>query len=243
MPVSPCSTRASPRLQAGGTPGLPSMMATDSRRSRAVSAATDQRRRVLVAPRVRCISVSRNQRSKSIRPVLATSRPSVVVDPVPGEGAGPDDLVGGPAVGVDGQGQVDQAAGATTGRTAGGGCAAAPARRVRPPADCTNRTQPSPISGWGRTSGKGMAAKVRSREPSRRVVLPMLAAAGVAVVDDAAVLDLDPGPQLVGEPEAVGGLERLQVLQHLRGRRVVVGDAEAERQLGLGAFHRPERDP
>jgi hypothetical protein len=69
------------------------------------------------------------------------------------------------------------------------------------------------------------------------------AAAGVAMADDAAVLDLDPGAQLVGEPEAVGRLERLQVLQHLGGRRVVVGDAETERQLAPGAFHRPERDP
>jgi hypothetical protein len=70
-----------------------------------------------------------------------------------------------------------------------------------------------------------------------------VAAAAVAVVDDAAVLDLDPGPQLVGEPEAVGGLERGQVVERLRGRWVVVGDAETERQLGPGAFHRPERDP
>jgi hypothetical protein len=69
------------------------------------------------------------------------------------------------------------------------------------------------------------------------------AAAGVAVVDDAAVLDLDPGPQLVGEPEAVGSLERVQVLEHVRRWWVVVGDPEAERQLGPGAFHRPERDP
>jgi hypothetical protein len=66
----------------------------------------------------------------------------------------------------------------------------------------------------------------------------------VAVAGDAAVVvDLDPGAQDVGEPEAVGGLERGQVLELLRGRRVVVGDAKPERQLGSGAFHRPERDP
>jgi hypothetical protein len=66
----------------------------------------------------------------------------------------------------------------------------------------------------------------------------------VAVVDDAAVVvDLDPGPQVVGEAEAVGGPEGVQVLQDLGRWRVVVSDAEAERQLGAGAFHRPERNP
>jgi hypothetical protein len=88
-----------------------------------------------------------------------------------------------------------------------------------------------------------MAAKVRSREPRRRVVLPMWPWPAWTVVGDAAVLDLDPGAQLVGEPEAVGLLEGLEVLEDVGRWRVVVGDAEAERQLGPGAFHRPERDP
>src|SRR5215212_12113243 len=65
----------------------------------------------------------------------------------------------------------------------------------------------------------------------------------MAVVDDAAVRDLDPGSQVVGEPEAVGLLEGLEVLEDVGRWRVVMGDAEAERQLGPGAFHRPERNP
>ena len=75
MPVSPCSTRVSPILSRRKL-GLPSMMATDSRRSRADSAATTSAGESSSPHGVRCISVSRNQRSKSIRPVLATSVPS-----------------------------------------------------------------------------------------------------------------------------------------------------------------------
>ena len=88
-----------------------------------------------------------------------------------------------------------------------------------------------------------MAAKVRSREPRRRVVLP------IRPPPTWLWSTMRPSPtsirptQMVGEPEAVAGPEGLQVLQRLRERQVVVGDAEAEGQLGAGAFHRPERDP
>jgi hypothetical protein len=70
----------------------------------------------------------------------------------------------------------------------------------------------------------------------------MRAAAALAGVHDAAVLDLDPGLEAVDEPEAVGRLELVQVAELLGWWRVVVGDVEPERQA-VEALHRSLGDP
>src|SRR5215207_2936803 len=64
-----------------------------------------QRRGVLVAPRgARPLGLP--EPAVEVDPAGLGDQPAlVVVDPVPREGAGPDDLVAGPAVGVDGEGQ------------------------------------------------------------------------------------------------------------------------------------------
>ena len=221
---------------------LPSMMATDSRRSRAVSAATTSAGESSSPQGVRCSSVSRNQRSKSIRPVLATSVPLVVVDPVPGERAGPDDLVGGPAVGVDGEGRVDQAAGAIHWTNGGRRML----RRRRAGAAAGRLHEPDPavaeLGAWGARPGRPMAAKVRSREPRRRVVLPIRPPPAWPWST------MRPSSTSIQARRWLANRKRSPALRASRsssvsGARVVVGDAEAEGQLRAGAFHRPERDP
>ena len=71
----------------------------------------------------------------------------------------------------------------------------------------------------------------------------------VAVADDLAVLDLDPGPQVVGEAEPVRRpqvVERRIVGTDVVGRReVVVGDAHLRAELGharqrVGGIHEME---
>jgi hypothetical protein len=53
----------------------------------------------------------------------------------------------------------------------------------------------------------------------------------VAVVGDAPVVaDLDPGPQLVGEPGPTRLDERLGVREHVGRRQVVVADPQIERE-------------
>jgi hypothetical protein len=50
-------------------------------------------------------------------------------------------------------------------------------------------------------------------------------------VDDLAVLNLDPTPEYVGEPEAIRLPQPLQVVEEVRRRLVVVGDPERDRDL------------
>ena len=64
----------------------------------------------------------------------------------------------------------------------------------------------------------------------------------MTVVDDLVVLDLDPRFQLVRLTEEVGAVHRLEVVDPVRGRIVVVGDAERERQLRQ-PFDRLGRNP
>ena len=52
------------------------------------------------------------------------------------------------------------------------------------------------------------------------------------MADDAAILDLDKGTELVCFAEAVGPPELLDVAQAVRRRIVVVGDPQVERELG-----------
>jgi hypothetical protein len=56
-------------------------------------------------------------------------------------------------------------------------------------------------------------------------------AARVSEVDDLAVFDLEPGLQLVRFSEEIGAVHRLDVVDAIGRRRVVVGDAEGEREL------------
>src|SRR5215218_9352243 len=202
-----------------------------------------QGRRVLVAPGG-SLHLGLAEPAGEVDPArLGDQLAVVVVDPVPREGARPDDLVGRPAVGVDGQGQgrpggrgdhLDERRAADAPRRRGAGPAPG---RLHEPDPAVAQLGPGPHV-RERRGREGQVARAEAQGGGADV-----AVAGVAVVDDAAVLDLDPGPQLVGEPEAVGLLEGLEVLQDVGRWRVVVGDAEAERQLGPGAFHRPERNP
>jgi hypothetical protein len=59
---------------------------------------------------------------------------------------------------------------------------------------------------------------------------------------DLAVVDLDPGVQLVGEPDGIGGQQRVDVGQLIGRGLVVVGDAQPERQAEC-PFNRGGRDP
>ena len=58
-----------------------------------------------------------------------------------------------------------------------------------------------------------------------------MALAEVAGVHDAAVLDLDEGAQLVRLAELVARSQLLEIVEVIRRRVVVVGDAELERDL------------
>jgi hypothetical protein len=69
-----------------------------------------------------------------------------------------------------------------------------------------------------------------------------VAAAAVAVVDDLAVLHLDPSAEFVGEAEPVGEPQLLEVLDHVGWGVVVVGHARLERHLRQ-AGDRLRRDP
>ncbi len=173
---------------------------------------------------------------------LLDQLPVTVVDPVAGERAAAGQLPVARAVGVDGELE----------RGPRGGRLDLHERRVRDPAG-RGRTGLA-TRGLGerdRTRGLlGLLAQVRERgRGERHVVRPELqggradaAAAGVAVVDDLVVDDVDPGPQLVREPELVTRLEDGEVLDLVRRRVVVVGDPHGERELRRPA-DRLGRDP
>ena len=65
----------------------------------------------------------------------------------------------------------------------------------------------------------------------------------LAVPDDAAVLHVDPRPQLVGEAERVGLAERVEVVDGLRERGVVVRDPHLEGNPGAGSLDGLRRYP
>jgi hypothetical protein len=67
---------------------------------------------------------------------------------------------------------------------------------------------------------------------------------GLPVAEDPSVLDVDPCSELVGEPESIGGAERLQILEDVRWGLVVVSDPEVEGDLqhALNRFRRDPRD-
>jgi len=56
------------------------------------------------------------------------------------------------------------------------------------------------------------------------------------------VVNVDPRAQMVGEPKPVRRAQRIQVVDLVGRRFVVVGDAHLERQLGH-SLHRFGRDP
>ena len=69
-----------------------------------------------------------------------------------------------------------------------------------------------------------------------------VALAGLAVGDDAAVVDLDVGPELVGQPDPAGGQQPGEVVE-VAGRRVVVlGRAHVEMEP-LAPFDAVQGDP
>ena len=56
--------------------------------------------------------------------------------------------------------------------------------------------------------------------------------AGLAVIDDAASLYLDPCLQMVGKAETVGLAQLLEVLDDIGRWGIIVGDTALERELG-----------
>ena len=78
-------------------------------------------------------------------------------------------------------------------------------------------------------SGRPIASNVRATGPSLTVVLPIIPPPPLPEAGDpAAVVDLHPAAEDVGEAEAIGDAQRLQVLDHVRRRFVVVGHARVE---------------
>ena len=127
-----------------------------------------------------------------------------VVDPVAREGAGPDQVSVRPSRRRGSRGRAwSRPGGRRTGRTApagpGGGRAPRSARRRSARRSTSSAVTPALVAGRaGRPPGK-RPASARAARWSSRSSLP-----GLAAVDDAAFLHLDPGLQLVGETEPVG---------------------------------------
>ena len=167
----------------------------------------------------------------------------MAVDPVPRERAGPDDLEGGGAVGPDGQGQ-----GRPDHRPADldiGPAPDPPGRRHARPAP--GRLGEPDLA----VADLGLAPHVGEADPHEPDAEPGQSHAGVAHVAAAEVpvagdppvgVDLDEGPQLVGEPDGAGGEQAVEVLQPVGRRQVVVGHAQLEGQLHH-PFDRLPRDP
>src|SRR5713101_2817077 len=59
-----------------------------------------------------------------------------------------------------------------------------------------------------------------------------MALAGLAIGQDVAVLDLDPGPQLVREADAVAGQQGAEVLEPVGRRKIVVGEPRLKSEPG-----------
>ena len=103
---------------------------------------------------------------------------------------------------------------------------------VRPPAVWT-KVAFSAVTTGGRLEvreGHGLehgspAAEAQGRRADQAV-------AGLAVIDDAACLYLDPCLQVVGKAETVGLTQLLQVVDDVGRGCVVVGDAALEGELG-----------
>ena len=114
----------------------------------------------------------------------------------------------------------------TWGRPATGRGIGAP---VRPPVVWVNRAPLAVISGSALISGNPAGWNVTSRcgappDPGAGDV----PAAGVPGAGDAAILDLDPGREVVGEPEPFGRVQLFQVLEHIRRRVIVVRRASGK---------------
>ena len=105
---------------------------------------------------------------------------------------------------------------------------------ARPPTVWTKRTESSRTSGSDRRTSNATPGIVMSFTPKLKVVEPTSPAALMPVADDLAVLDLDPGPELVRLAKAVRVTQPLEItLGQLLGRRVVVvPDPDLERELG-----------
>ena len=115
---------------------------------------------------------------------------------------------------------------------------------IRPPTVWTNRTEFGPTSGAFWMSGRWTAANRIAAGPEPNGRRTDAAPAEVALPDDPAVLDLDVRSELVGLAEAVGGAERLEVVDAVGRWLVVVGDTHVERDPGhaLDGLRRDPRD-
>src|SRR5439155_17287428 len=201
----------------------------------------DDRGRVLIAPRRVLLVRLPIPLVEVDRPALLGERAILVVDPVTRESAGTGELVLGPSIGVDrerkrGPGdrgvdlEVRLAAHASRRRHAG------------PTARGLRETHP-PVRHLGvlkRRHGNGRDGHLlRSELEPGQSDAP---ATRVPVVDDLAVLDLDPALQLVRLAEEIGPVHRVDVVDAVWRRSVVVGDADCERELRQ-SLDRLRRDP
>jgi hypothetical protein len=168
---------------------------------------------------------------------------AVVVDPVPGKGAGTGQLVLAGAVGVDGQGEggpghwsldLDEWLVADP---AGGG-------KPGPSARGLGKAHPGGgLLRLGSQVGHGDRGERDARRPVADPGHVDTATAGLTRVNDASVVHLDPGLEPVGQPEPVGCLEFVQVTEDIGWRRIVVCDAEEPECQAVEPLSRSLRDP
>jgi hypothetical protein len=203
----------------------------------------DHRRRLLVAPGVPLAERLAVPGVEVDQPGLGLEGAVVAVDPVPGERAGPHDLEAGRPVGADLQGQgrphhrpADLEVGAAPDPPGRGHARLATGRLGEPD---------HPVAGLGLPAqvGEGDAGEGQADPGQPHAGVAHVPPAQVPVAGDAAVaVDLDEGPQLVGEADGAGVEQALQVVEVVGRRQVVAGHPQLEGQL-----HHPldglSRDP
>src|SRR5919108_1318249 len=173
---------------------------------------------------------------------LGNERTRAVVDPVAWEGACADHFVLAGAVGVDGESERrpgerrnDLREGLAS-HTARHGHAGSSTRRLDEPDPRGAALRLGPQVGKSHTGHREVLAAQAKRRGSD--VPP----SGLSVADDPAVLYVDPRSELVREPEAIGGAERLQIVEDVRRWLVMVSHPQGEGHL-QHALDRLRRDP
>jgi hypothetical protein len=125
----------------------------------------------------------------------------------------------------------------------------------RPATDASRQRHPGPSPGGlcepdRRGVDLGVGAEVGQRHgrkrdlpgPGLRDALAHSALPNLPVPGDHSLLDLDPGPQLVGEPDRISGDQLVQVLQLIRRREVPAADPQIGNQPS-DALHRVQGNP
>ena len=174
-PGVPCSVRSLPFFTlrtSGFSPAF--ITCSDSVRSSAVSTAVTSAGES-ASPHGECLpNALRYHFLNSITPVFATTVPSGPYTQWRGNGLAPVSSGSARPSAWRVSRSVLQASGAVTCTKGGWLTRRGVGTPVRPPAVCVKRTQPSPTSGSGRTSGSGKAVMVVDFEPRRIVVDPIM---------------------------------------------------------------------